>query len=155
MIASLLSFLGGSVFRMIWGEVSAFLTARQEHAHELARLRVQMEADAAQHERQQEAIRLQHQLGVETIRVQADADLSRIDAGVFGEAVALTGKTTGFAIVDIWNGIIRPALATECMLLVTLHFYRNGWALDDQGWSLIGAALGIFVADRSLFKRGK
>lgn len=155
MIASLLSFLGGSVFRMIWGEVSAFLTARQEHAHELQRLRLQMEADAAQHDRQQAAIRLQHELGVQTIRVQADADLSKLDAQAFGEAVSLTGKTTGFAFVDIWNGIIRPALATECMFLVTLHFYRHNWTLDEQGWALIGAALGIFVADRSLFKRNK
>jgi hypothetical protein len=27
--------------------------------------------------------------------------------------------------------------------------------LDDNGWSICGAALGIYLADRSLFKRGK
>jgi hypothetical protein len=41
------------------------------------------------------------------------------------------------------------------MSLVALHFYRHNWTLDEQGWALVGAALGIFVADRTLFKRGK
>jgi hypothetical protein len=153
--SAVLSFLGGSAFRMIWGEVSAWMTARQEHAHELERLRLQGELDAAAHTRQLEAIKAQHDMGVELIRVQSDADLAKIDADIFGQAVALTGKLTGFALVDIWNGIIRPALATLCMALVALHFYRHNWTLDEQGWALVGASLGIFVADRTLFKRGK
>lgn len=155
MIATLLSFFGGTAFRMIWGEVSAFLTARQEHAQELDRMRLQGELDAATHARQMESIKAQHDMGVETIHVQSDADLAKIDADIFGQAVGLTGKLTGIAFVDIWNGVIRPALATMCMGLVTLHFYRHNWTLDDQGWSLVGASLGIFVADRSLFKRNK
>lgn len=155
MIATLLSFFGGTAFRMIWGEVSAFLTARQEHAQELDRMRLQGELDAAAHARQMESIKAQHDMGVETIQVQAEADLEKIDADIFGKAVDLTGKLTGFVIVDVWNGSIRPALASLCMCLVTLHFYRHNWSLDEQGWSLVGASLGIFVADRSLFKRGK
>lgn len=155
MISALISFFGGSVFRMIWGEVSAWLTARQDHSHEVERMRLQGELDAAAHGRNLESIKLQANLGVKTIQVQAESDLARIDAGVFGQAVELTGRQTGFAVVDIWNGIIRPALATECMLLWSLHLYRNNWTLDEQGWALVGAALGIFVADRSLLKRGK
>lgn len=155
MIATLLSFFGGSAFRMLWGELSAWFTARQEHQFELERLRLQGDLDAAQHARNQEAIRLQHELGVQTIRVQSDADLGKLDAQIFGGAVELTGKGTGIYLVDLWNGIIRPALATECMLLVSLHFYRHHWVLDEQGWALVGAALGIFVADRTLFKKGK
>ena len=38
---------------------------------------------------------------------------------------------------------------------MVLHFYRAGWVLDEQGWALVGAVLGIYVADRTLFKRGK
>lgn len=155
MIATLFTFLGGSAFRMLWGEVSAWMTARQDHAHEIDRMRLQGEMDAAAHSRNMEAIKLQADLGVQTIRVQGETDLARIDADVFGKAVDLTGKLTGFAIVDIWNGVIRPMLATECMLLWSLHLYRHNWTLDDQGWALVGAALGIFVADRSLLKRGK
>lgn len=154
-LSAVLSFLGGSAFRMIWGELSAFLTASQEHKQELERLRLQGELEAAAHVRQLEAMRAQHDMGVETIRVQSEADLEKIDADIFGQAVALTGKLTGFAVVDIWNGIIRPALATLCMALVTLHFYRHNWTLDEQGWALVGASLGIFVADRALMKRNK
>jgi hypothetical protein len=155
MFSAVISFLGGSVFRMIWGEISAFLTARQEHEHELDRLRLQGELDAAAHVRQLETMKAQHDMGVELIRVQSDADLGKIDADIFGRAVTMTGQLTGFAIVDVWNGVIRPALATVCIALVVLHFYRHDWTLDEQGWSLVGAALGVYVADRMLFKRGK
>jgi hypothetical protein len=155
MFSAVISFLGGSVFRMIWGEISAFLTARQEHQHELDRLRLQGELDAAAHVRQLESMRAQHDMGVELIRVQSDADLGKIDAEIFGRAVTMTGQLTGFALVDIWNGVIRPALATVCIALVVLNFYRHDWTLDEQGWSLVGAALGVYVADRMLFKRGK
>lgn len=155
MITTILGFFGGSVFRMLWGEISSFLTARQDHAHEMDRMRLQGELDAAQFQRNQDAIRVQADLGVRTIQVQAEANLAPIDASIFGKAVELTGKLTGFAIPDIWNAIIRPMLATECMILWSLHLYRHNWVLDDQGWALVGAALGIFVADRSLLKRGK
>lgn len=155
MIATILSFFGGSVFRMVWGELSSFWTARQNHEQEIERMRLQGELDAAQHTQQMESVAQQASLGVKVIEAQSESALALADATVFGEAVALTGKSTGFALVDIWNGVIRPALATECMLLWSLHLYRHNWTLDEQGWSLVGAALGIFVADRSLLKRGK
>lgn len=155
MIATLLSFFGGSIFRTLWGEISSWLTASQDQRHEVERMRLQAELDAATHARNLEAIRVQADMGIKTIQVQAEGDIDRAAADAFSQAVALTGKPTGFAVVDIWNGIIRPALATECMLLWSLHLYRHNWTLDDQGWSLVGAALGIFVADRALLKRGK
>ena len=31
MFSALFSFLGGSVFRMIWGEISSFIEKKQEH----------------------------------------------------------------------------------------------------------------------------
>ena len=73
MIAALISFLGGSVFRMLWGEISVWLTKKQEHAQELERLRLQNDLDAAQHARQQEAVRLQAELGIKMVQVQAEA----------------------------------------------------------------------------------
>lgn len=155
MISALLSFLGGSVFRMLWGEISAMLTARQEHRHEIERLRLQGELDAQQHARNQEAIRLQHELGVRTIGVQAEADLSRIEAGAWADVSRATSARTGLRLVDAWNGIIRPLVATVCLALWVLHVSRHNWTLDENGWSLLGAALGIYLADRALFKRGK
>ncbi|HEY8606639.1 MAG TPA: hypothetical protein VIM12_05935 [Noviherbaspirillum sp.] len=154
-MSALISFLSGSVFRMIWGELSSAWTAYQDHKHEMERMRFQAEQDDKQHARNLEAIQVQHQLGVETIRVQGEVDLTKIDAEIFGTGVELTGKTTGFKWVDAWNSAVRAALATECMVLISLHYYRKEWVLDAAGWELAGAALGIFVADRTLFRRGK
>ena len=155
MISALISFLGGSVFRMLWGEISSWMTARQDHRHEIERMRLQGELEAAQHERNQTAIRTQAQLGIETIRVQGEAVAGGIEADAWASVVRGTTQQSGIWLVDLWNGVIRPFGATLCLSLVVLHFYRHNWVLDEQGWSLIGAFLGIYVADRSLFKRGK
>jgi hypothetical protein len=155
MIATLLSFLGGNAFRLIWGEVSAAWTKYQDHKHELALMQVQAQMEAARHAQNLEAIRVQAELGVKTIQVQAEADIGRLDAEAFSRGVELTGTPSGIGWVDAWNGAIRPALATLCMALWALHMWRAGGTLDDQGWALLGAALGIYVADRTLTKRGK
>jgi len=155
MNSALISFLGGSVFRMLWGEISAMLTARQDHRHEIERMRLQADLEAAQHARNQEAIRLQAELGVQTIRVQGEAQAGAIEADAWAHVSKGTTQVSGIWLVDLWNGVIRPFGATLCLSLVVLHFYRANWLLDDQGWALIGAFLGIYVADRSLFKRGK
>jgi len=154
MISALISFFGGSVFRMFWGEVSAWLTARQEHSFELDRMRLQGDLDAAQHARQMESIKTQADLGVKTINVQADADISRIAADGWLEAVKSTGRSVGVAWVDAWNAVIRPAVATWSVVMISGNYFQ-WWALDANGWDVCGAALGIYLADRALFKRGK
>lgn len=155
MLSALLSFFGGSAFRMLWGELSSWMNKRQDHSHEIERLKIQAGMEAAQHARNLEAIKVQHEMGVQVIRVQGEADVSRIEAAGWEEAVKSVGKQSGYWLVDVWNGVIRPALATMCASLVFLHFYRAGWVLDEQGWALVGAVLGIYVADRTLYKRGK
>lgn len=154
-MGALLSFLGGGLFRMVWGEISSAWTAHQDHKHEMERMRFQSEQDDRQHTRQMEMVKLQHTQGVEVVRVQGEIDLTKIDALTFQTGVELTGKTTGFKWVDGWNAAIRAALATEMMVLISLHYYRHNWVLDAGGWELAGAALGVFVADRTLFRRGK
>ena len=154
-LSTLFSFLGGSVFRMIWGEVSAWVTARQDHSHEIERMRLQGELDAAQHTRNLEAIRVQADLGVKTIQVQAEAAVSEIETNAWLESVKGTTKTIGIWFIDAWNGVIRPLVATWAILMISLDFAQGGWVLDDNGWQLCGAALGIYLADRALFKRGK
>lgn len=154
-MSALISFLGGSAFRLIWGELSAFLSKRQDHRHELAMIDVQAKVSAQTHAQNLEAIRVQADLGVKTIQVQADADLSRIDAGAWAEAVSAVGRQTGIAFIDIWNGSIRPALATIAIVMVVLQIARHGFDLTDWDRELFGAILGIYVADRTLAKRGK
>lgn len=155
MLATLLSFFGGTAFRMIWGEVSSWLTKRQDHAQELERMRLQAEMDAAQHARNLEAIRVQAELGVQTIRVQGEANVAKAEAEAFAAVAASIGKPSGIWIVDLWNGIIRPLVASVCVVLWVMHVHRAGWLLDEQGWSILGAALGLYLADRALVKRGK
>jgi hypothetical protein len=139
---------------MIWGEVSHWLTAKIEHKQEMERMQAQEQFAAAQHARNQDAIRLQSELGVKTIQVQADADLSRLDVGAWAQAVADVGKTTGIRWLDAWNGSIRPSVATWSIVMMTLAEI-GVYTMSENAWSIASAALGIYLADRTLFKRGK
>lgn len=154
MITSLISFFGGSIFRMLWGEVTSFLTAKQDHEFEIQRMTLQGQLDADTHARNLEAIKLQSELGVKTIQVQAEADLGKLDATAFGTAVELTGKPTGNWFADAWNGVIRPGLATVSIGLVCFSEFAI-IHMSENAWALAGSALGIYIADRTLFKRGK
>ena len=81
--------------------------------------------------------------------------MARTEADAFVEAVKATGARTGVVWVDAWNGAIRPALATMCMLLIVGDWVQSGWDLDSYSWALISAVIGIYIADRSLLARGK
>jgi hypothetical protein len=155
MIEALVSFLGGSVFRMIWGEVSAWYNKRQDHAFELERLRLQTEIDDRAHQRNQEALRLQNELGIRTIEARMEADVATAEADAFVKAMESAFKPTGWAFVDIWNGIIRPTAATIALILWVLKLSSQGWRMEEWDITLAGTVLGFFFADRSLGKRGK
>jgi hypothetical protein len=139
---------------MIWGEVSSWLTKRQDHRLEIERLKLQGQLDAEQHGRNLDAIRVQAQLGVETIRVQASADVDRFEAEGWLEAVKATGRQTGIRFVDAWNAGIRPAVATWSVGMMTLAEF-GAIAMSDNTTQVAGAALGLYLADRTLAKRGK
>lgn len=155
MITTLISFLGGSVFRMLWGEISAWLTKRQDHSQEIERMRLQGTLDAEQHARNLESIKAQADAGVKVIEMQSSSAVKSIETDAWLEAVKGTTRSVGVAWIDAWNGLIRPAVATWAVVIITIHYANHGWVLDDNGWGLCGAALGIYLADRALFKRGK
>jgi hypothetical protein len=156
MISALLSFLGGSAFRMLWGEISAFVNKRQDHSFEIERMKLQADLDAAQHERNLKAITVQAELGVKTIEVQAEGDVARIEAQGWLEAVKGTTNTTGVWIIDVWNSSIRPLGASWALAMLTCHEF--GWLaapLSENTQMVAYAFLGLFVADRALGKQGK
>lgn len=155
MITGLLSFLGGNVFRMIFGEVIAFLNKKQDHAQEVDRMRLQGELDAAQHGRNMEAVTIQAQLGVKTIQVQAESAIGQIEAEGWLSAVNATAKVIGIAWIDGWNAVIRPGVATWSIIMMTLGEIGAITSLSENTIAVCGVALGIYLADRSLFKRGK
>jgi hypothetical protein len=154
MISAILSFLGGSVFRMLWGEISSWIDKKLEHTQEMERMRLQSELDDKRHAREQEAIKTQAELSIQVVRVQGEQAISEVEANGWLEAVKATGKAIGVAWVDAWNAAIRPALATWAVVMISAH-YAHLITMDDNGWQLAGAILGIYVADRALFKRGK
>lgn len=155
MFSALFSFLSGSAFRMVWGELSAWFKAKQDHAYEIERMRLQGELEAAQHARNLEAIKVQADLGVKVIEAQREADVARVEADAWLDAVRSVGRQTGIKFVDIWNGVIRPGLATIAIVAVVAEIVVLGFLMTEWHKELFGAILGIYVADRSLAKRGK
>ena len=155
MIEALLSFLGGSVFRMIWGEMSAWVNKKQDHAFEIERMRLQNDLDDRAHSRMQEALRLQNELGIQMVEAKGQSDVAVAEAEAFGKLMESAFKPTGYAFVDVWNGIIRPSAATIALVLWCLKLHNQGWKMDDWDITLAGTVLGFFFADRSLGKRGK
>lgn len=161
MLSAILSFLGGSAFRMIWGELSSWISKKLEHQQEMERLQQQEVFAAAQHARNLEAVRLQAEMGIKTVQVQAQAALDQLDAQTFLEGVKATAVRTGVRGVDAWNAVIRPGVASWGVLMLTLE--ALGWLaalgggaeLAEGTRSVIYAALGLFLADRTLAKRGK
>lgn len=154
MISALISFLGGSVFRMIWGEASAYFNKKQDHEHEMERMKLQADLDAAQHARNLEAIKLQADMGIKVIQAQAEAAVDQIEAEGWLEAVKGTTKVIGIKFIDAWNAVIRPATATWSVVMITLAEFTV-ITLSENAVSVCSAALGIYLADRTLMKRGK
>lgn len=155
MFSALFSFLGGSVFRMIWGEVSSFLNKRQDQAHEIERMTLQAELDDKAHQRTLENLRLQSELNVRVVEAQSAADQASKAADAFTEAMKTAFLPIGVAWVDAWNGTIRPAAATVALCLWVLALAKAGFIVNDWDRELVGVILGFYFADRSLGKRGK
>ena len=154
-MGAILSFLGGSAFRMLFGEISSWVNKRQDHKFEQQRMLLQGKLDGEQHSRNLESLRVQAELGVKTIMVQADADERRVEAEAFKEAMIASRVPTGIAWVDAWNGIIRPAFGTAALALWLLAEHRTGWAFSAWSMDLAAVVIGYFFADRSLRRRGK
>jgi hypothetical protein len=154
-MGAIISFLGGSAFRAVWGEVSTWLNNRQAHAQEMERMKLQSQLDVAKSAQQLEAIKTQAALQIQTVQVQSQAAIDQSDAEAFKAAVAAAETKTGVAWVDAWNGSIRPAFATVALILWICALASRSFALIAWDLDLIGSVAGFFFADRSLRNRGK
>jgi len=151
----ILEFLGGAAFRMIWGELSAFFGKKQEHDYELAMMNAQNLLEDARASRQMEQIRLANDLQLKVVEVQRDADVQKAEADAFAAAMKEAFKPTGITWVDAWNGSVRPAFASLCLILWLSILWHAHWIPDPWDRELIGGIVGFFFADRSLGRRGK
>jgi len=153
-MSAILSFLGGSVFRMMWGEVSAYVTKNQDHKHEKEMLVLQQEAEVNLHARNLENLKVQSDLGIKKIYTEHQAILEEGELDAWIEASKATGSRTGVTWIDGWNQSIRPGVATIAVLSMLIEITLLGH-LTDWHREVFSAALGLFLADRSLTKRGK
>jgi hypothetical protein len=155
MFSALTSFLGGSIFRMVWGEISSYMTKRQDHQNEMEMMKLQAENDDKAHQRTLENLRLQAELNVRQVEVQRDAAVASADADAFAEAMKNAFTPTGVQWVDAWNGVIRPAAATIVLVLWFAKLAGQGFDMVEWDMDISGVVLGFYFADRSLGKRGK
>ena len=86
--------------------------------------------------------------------MQGEVDVAKLDAEGWLSAVKDVGKQIGIAWVDTWNAVIRPAVATWAIGMLTLDEF-SVITMSTRTEEICGAALGIYLADRMLFKRGK
>lgn len=148
MIEAMLSFLGGTAFRLIFGSVMDWLNKRQDHQNEMDLQRLQSELEAARHTRDLERIRLQSDLKVTEVKVMGDVEEQKTMADAFLEAVRATSVKTGVAFVDAWNASIRPAGASLSLVFWIGTIVSASFVLTDFDRGLIATFLGVFVGDR-------
>ena len=154
-MGALISFFGGSAFRMIWGEVSSFFTAKQDHQFEMEKLELQSKVDQQTFANQIEQIKTQISLGMQEIVVKSQADQGVADANAFVEAMKVANQPTGVKWVDAWNASVRPAYASIALLLWVFQLYEQQWVMAAFDLDLFGCITGFYFADRSLRHRGK
>ena len=148
MITALLAFLGSAAARIGVAKVFEILERWQDAKDERALLDLQGRLEAEKHTRTMEAIRVQAELGVKMIEVQAQREHAAAEDLAFIEGVRATQQKSGIVLVDAWNGIIRPLLATICIGLWVASLIERGWRLDDWDRALMAATLGVFVGGR-------
>ena len=154
-MSALFSFLGGSVFRMLWGEISAFINKKQDHEHELEMLRLQADIEEANHKRTMEALAQQTALGIKVIEAKTEELVETESAKAFTFAMANAFKPTGIVWVDAWNGTIRPLAASIALFLWVDALWVAGFVMSDWDKELVGVILGFFFASRVLSRAGK
>lgn len=155
MFSALFSFLGGSVFRMIWGEVSAAWTKHQDHKHELEAMKLQADLEKAKHDQEMERLKVSSELHIKEVEVIADAEVEKLDAEAFIVAQKTLNQPTGNKIIDAWNGAIRPAAASTALLVWWFCLYTQGFVLTEWDKELVGVILGFYFAHRVFSSRGK
>lgn len=149
-MGTILSFLGGTAFRWLIGELFGWLKARDEHKQEMERMRLQREVEKDRHAQQQEAIAANAAAGIKVIEAKREADAGAADDAAFIAAISNIGKAIDRPDwVGTWNAAVNPLLATVCIILVAANsFVPAQVTLTPILIELIAAVLGVFVGKR-------
>ncbi len=145
----LFSFLGGTAFRWIFGEIFAFIKAKQEHKQELE-LR-QLDRDIAKDnaiERRLE-IKAAADAGVQIIQAQREATHENMLDKMLFSAVEGVDKLSGIPFVDAANKMVRPTVAYVAILMLILEsLFPTHVILKAATVELFMAFLGLFCGGR-------
>ena len=152
MISALFSFLGGSAFRMIWGQVADYVEKRQNHQHEIEMLELQADMDKVRHSMDIDRLKVSSELGIKEVVIKADAEVDKLDAEAFMQAMKAANQKTGIIFVDAWNGIIRPMAASIAIILWVAALHRVGYVMSEWDKELVAVVLGFFFASRVLVR---
>jgi hypothetical protein len=153
MLTAILSFLMSAGFRLVLGDVIGYLKQKQEANQEMARIEAQRGLEAQLHAQRMEVARLEADKGMQMIHVQAEATADQQAGDAFKAAVDAAGKTWGNWFIDAWNGAIRPGLATWAVVMLSLEAF-GAFKMGESTAAVCGAALGLYLGQRDLFKRG-
>lgn len=153
MFTGLISFLGGSVFRAVWGEASNWITKYQDNKHELSAMELQAKLDDKAHARELARLKTVSELGIKEIHVKSEAELESKDADSFIVAQQSLFQKSGSVFIDAWNSSIRPMCATTALLLWWLCLYTQNFTLTEWDRELVSVILGFYFANRVLQNR--
>lgn len=154
-MGAIISFLGGSAFRAVWGEVSTWLNNKQAHSQEMERMKLQNDLAIAASAQQLAMLQAQSAAGLQTIQAQSTAAMSAADADAFTAGMKAFGTPTGVKWVDAWNGMVRPAFATTVWVLWLAIVCKNQFVATAWDLDMMGSVAGFYFADRSLRRNGK
>ena len=147
-MGGILSFLGGTAFRWLFGEALDFLKRKQELANELSMLQLQHQLDRDKHQWQQEAIKAQAELGIKVIEAKRESDReSASDAAFLAAIEGVNEAQKRKDWIGAWNAAIRPLLAT--VAIFSLFGESMGWLTLSALFAEVSCAvLGVFVGER-------
>lgn len=150
MFGGLISFLGGTAFRWLIGEVLGFIKARDEHKAEMERMRLQHDQDADRAKWQREAMAAAAAEGLRIVEAQSVASAARAADDAFLSAIGGVNEASKRSDwIGAWNASIRPLLASvSIVLLVGQAVAPSVFVLSALTLDLICAVLGVFVGER-------
>lgn len=146
----ILSFLSGTAFRWLFGEIIGFVKEREERKRELEMMRLSHEQEKDKHQWQQEAIAAHAAAGVRVIEARRQADESAAADDARLKAIEGVNKASDRNDwIGAWNASIRPFLATVgILLLIGNTVAPTVFVLSALVMELICAVLGVFVGER-------
>ncbi len=150
MLGGLLSFLGGTAFRWILGEVLGFMKARDEHKMEMQRMTLQHDQDRDRALWQRESMAVAAAEGLKVIEAQSVAAKAQAADAAFLAAIGGVNEAAQRNDwIGAWNASIRPLLATVAIVLLVGQAIAPTWVvLSPLVMDLICAVLGVFVGER-------